>query len=48
LVEKVPAVVCDHCGEESFDSETAKRIRVMLNGKTKPVRSVALDVFSYS
>lgn len=47
LVEKVPAVVCDRCGEELFSSETSEHIRVMLHGADKPLRSVSLDVFSY-
>jgi HTH-type transcriptional regulator / antitoxin MqsA len=47
LVEGIPATVCARCGEEIFSRETTERIRVMLNGESKPVRSVALDVFSY-
>ena len=41
LVEKIPAMVCDRCGEELFSSETSERIRVMLHGSNKPLRSVA-------
>ena len=33
---------------EVFNRETTERIRVMLHGKDKPVRSISLDVFSYS
>ncbi len=48
LVENIPAKVCSRCGEEIFDRETTERIRVMLHGENKPVRSISLDVFSYS
>ena len=47
LVENIPATVCARCGEEIFGRETTERIRTMLHGEGKPVRSVALDVFSY-
>jgi HTH-type transcriptional regulator / antitoxin MqsA len=48
LVEHVPATVCDRCGEEVFSRETTEKIRVMLHNENKPIRSVSLDVFSYS
>ncbi|MEH2372970.1 YgiT-type zinc finger protein [Nostoc sp.] len=47
LVENIPATVCSRCGEEVFSRETTERIRVMLYGEDKPVRSISLDVFSY-
>jgi HTH-type transcriptional regulator / antitoxin MqsA len=47
LVERIPATVCDRCGEELFSRETTERIRVMLHGQPQPVRSVSLDVFSF-
>lgn len=47
LVENIPATVCSRCGEEAFSRETTERIRVMLHGENKPVRSIPLDVFSY-
>lgn len=47
LVERIPATVCDRCGEELFSRETTEQIRVMLHGQPQPVRSVSLDVFSF-
>ena len=47
LVKNIPATVCSRCGEEIFSSETSEEIRVMLQGKSKPIESVVLDVFSY-
>ena len=47
LVENIPATVCSRCGEEIFSAEASEVIRVMLNGKSKPIKSVVLDVFSY-
>lgn len=47
LVEQIPAMVCSHCGEEVFSRETTERIRVMLHGDAKPIKSVSVDVFSY-
>ena len=47
LVENIPAIVCSRCGEEIFSSQTSEAIRVMLHGKSEPIKSVVLDVFSY-
>jgi YgiT-type zinc finger domain-containing protein len=47
LVETIPATVCSRCGEEVFSGETSEAIKVMLYSKSKPIKSVVLDVFSY-
>ncbi|WP_430540956.1 YgiT-type zinc finger protein [Roseofilum capinflatum] len=47
LVENIPATVCSRCGEETFSRETTERVRVMLHQGDKPIRSLALDVFSF-
>lgn len=47
LVEQIPATVCDRCGEEIFSRETTERIRMMLHGDAKPIKSISVDVFSY-
>lgn len=47
LVEQIPAAVCSHCGEEVFSRETTERIRLMLHGEAKPIKSISVDVFSY-
>ncbi len=47
LVQNIPAQVCSRCGEEVFSGETSEAIRVMLHGKSEPIKSVVLDVFSY-
>lgn len=47
LVEQIPAIVCSHCGEESFSRETTERIRVMLHGEAQPIKSISVDVFAY-
>jgi HTH-type transcriptional regulator/antitoxin MqsA len=48
LVENIPAEVCSRCGEEIFSRETTERIRVMLHEETKPLKSISMDVFTYS
>lgn len=48
LVENIPATVCSRCGEETFSRETTEQIRVMLHSQQQPVRSVSLDVFSFT
>ena len=48
LVDRIPATVCARCGEESFSRETTERIRLMVHGRTRPARSVALKVFEFA
>jgi len=48
LVEHIPAIVCAHCGEETFSSETTEEIRRMVHGEAKPVRSMRMDVFTFT
>ncbi len=47
FVEKIPAIICVRCGEESFSRETTERIRQMVHGKAKPIKSISMDVFAY-
>ena len=46
LVERIPAEVCDRCGEPTFSSETTEKIRNLVHGSSIPVRTEALDVFA--
>ena len=47
LVEHIPATVCVRCGEETFSRETTERIRRMVHGEDKPVKSVSMEVFTF-
>ena len=47
LVDHIPANVCNRCGEETFSRETADRIRLLVRGKAKPSRSIAVKVFEF-
>ena len=48
LVDRIPAMVCTRCGEESFSRETTERIRLMVHGRTEPTKSIALKVFEFA
>ncbi|MEW6718427.1 MAG: YgiT-type zinc finger protein [Chloroflexota bacterium] len=48
LVENIPAQVCVDCGEEIFSRETTERVRLLVHGASKPIRSVKMDVFVYN
>jgi len=48
LVEKIPAQVCGRCGEEIFGRETTEKVRLLVHGKAKPIKSVQMDVFAYA
>lgn len=47
-VEVIPATVCTNCGEATFSRETTERVRRMVHGEAKPVKSVQMDVFAYT
>lgn len=47
-VENIPATVCTNCGEVVFSRETTERVRRMVHGEAKPVKSVQMDVFAFS
>jgi YgiT-type zinc finger domain-containing protein len=46
LVEHIPALVCNHCGEATFSRETTEKIRQMVHGSDRPIKTVPLDVFA--
>ncbi|NCP16434.1 YgiT-type zinc finger protein [bacterium] len=48
LVENIPAQVCDHCGEEVFASGTVEKVRLLVHGKSNPLKSVKMNVFAYA
>ena len=48
LVENIPAVVCDRCGEATFSRETVEKIRRMVHGEKCPDRKINVDVFAYA
>lgn len=47
-VENIPATVCTNCGEPVFSRETTDKVRRMVHGEAKPVKSVQMDVFAFS
>lgn len=48
LVEKIPAQVCERCGEEIFSRDTVEKVRLLVHGRAKPIKSVQMDVFAYA
>jgi YgiT-type zinc finger domain-containing protein len=46
LVEKIPALVCEHCGEATFSRETTEQIRRMVHGAGHPIKTVPMEVFA--
>ena len=47
-VDAIPATVCANCGEAFFSRETTERVRRMVHGEAKPVKSIRMDVFAYT
>ena len=47
LVERIPAVVCVRCGEETFSRDTTERILQIVHGEAKSVKSISMEVFTF-
>ncbi|HJT21370.1 MAG TPA: YgiT-type zinc finger protein [Nitrospira sp.] len=47
-VENIPATVCTNCREAVFSRETTERVRRMVHGEARPVKSIQMDVFAYT
>ena len=45
LVEHIPAQVCTRCGEAVFSGETTERVRQLVHGAGRPMKTIPLDVF---
>ena len=46
LVDHVPAQVCERCGEATFSRATTEKVRKLVHGEGRPVRTVHMDVFA--
>ncbi|OGA21367.1 MAG: YgiT-type zinc finger domain-containing protein [Betaproteobacteria bacterium RIFCSPLOWO2_02_FULL_67_26] len=46
LVERIPAQVCERCGEATFSRATTEKARRLVHGEGRPVRTVPMDVFA--
>jgi YgiT-type zinc finger domain-containing protein len=47
IIEKVPAKVCQKCGDRYFESDTIKRIQQIAWSKTKPIRTLQASVYRF-
>lgn len=47
LVDRIPATICARCGEETFNRETAEKVRLLVHGQAKPIKSLPLEVFEF-
>lgn len=45
LVERIPARVCERCGEKLFICETTESVREIIHEGGAPIRRVEVDVF---
>lgn len=48
LVDRIPAVVCVRCGEQSFSRETTEKIRLLVHDQAKSTKSIAMPVFEFA
>ena len=48
LVDRIPAIVCARCGEESFSRDTTEKIRLLVHGQAESTKSIAMPVFEFA
>ncbi len=48
LVDRIPAVVCARCGEESFSRDTTEKIRLLVHGRAESTKSIVMPVFEFA
>lgn len=48
LVDGIPATVCARCGEETFSREAMEKVRQLVHGPSRPVKSLPLEVFDFA
>ena len=46
LVEHIPAQMCERCGEATFSRDTTEKVRNLVHGQGRPVRTISMDVFA--
>ena len=46
IIEKVPAGVCNQCGEKVIKPNNAKAIDKIIQQKSKPIKTVQIPVYS--
>lgn len=47
LVERIPALVCARCGEESFSSGTTEKIRLLVHSQAESMKPNAMPVLKF-
>jgi len=46
VVEQVPAMVCEHCGERVFAPAVARKLQTLGKQRSKAARTLRVPVFS--
>ena len=47
LIEKVPAFVCDDCGEPCFDAQTCRQLDRLMETPPLPLRTLEVPVYAF-
>ncbi|MBN1286715.1 MAG: YgiT-type zinc finger protein [Anaerolineae bacterium] len=45
VIENLPALVCDQCGEQFYTPQTHDLVVSLITGKTRPVRTEVIEVY---
>ena len=48
LIERIPAHVCNQCGELTFSRATTEQVRLMVHGDAQPIGTVQMDIFAFA
>ena len=48
IIEKVPARICEQCGEKYFDAEVYRKMERLAQGDGKAQRQMSVDVMRFT
>lgn len=48
VVEHIPADVCSHCGEVTFDADIAEHVRKIVHSGKRPRTAIEANVYEYA
>lgn len=47
VIENIPAIVCERCGDKTFSLETAEKVRLIAQDRVRPTKTIEVEVFAY-
>ncbi len=46
IIQDIPAMVCQQCGDATFTSETVQALELVRNGRAQPTGAMTVDTYN--